>query len=253
MRTKYIAGNWKMHKTVNEAVMLADALVKALGSLKDRKLMVAPPFTALAAVGARLRGSNILLGAQNMGPEEQGAHTGEVSVLMLRDVGVQAVILGHSERRHTYKEWDGLINRKLRLALAGGLEVILCVGETQEERDGGVTRKVVEGQLAGGLEGVSEPELARVTVAYEPVWAIGTGKTATPADADEVHRHIRSWISGRFNNRAAEQLVIQYGGSVKPANAAELMAMQNIDGFLVGGASLTAENFVPIVAYDKGR
>jgi triosephosphate isomerase len=253
MRTKYIAGNWKMHKTVNEAVMLADALVKALGGLKNRKLMVAPPFTALAAVGARLRGSSILLGAQNMGPEQQGAHTGEVSVLMLRDVGVQAVILGHSERRHTYKEWDELINRKLRLALASGLEVILCVGETQEERDGGVTRKVVEAQLSGGLEGVSEGELPRVTVAYEPVWAIGTGKTATPADADEVHRRIRSWIAGRFSAQAAEELVIQYGGSVKPANAAELMAMPNIDGFLVGGASLTAENFVPIATYDKGR
>ena len=253
MRTKYIAGNWKMHKTVNEAVMLADSLVKGLAGLKNRKLMVAPPFTALAAVGARLRGSGILLGAQNMGPEEQGAHTGEVSVLMLRDVGVQAVILGHSERRHTYKEWDALVNRKLRLALRHGLEVILCVGETQEERDRGVTKEVVVAQLAGGLEGVTEAELAKVTVAYEPVWAIGTGKTATPADADEVHKHIRSLIASSFSARAAGELVIQYGGSVKPANAAELMAKPDIDGFLVGGASLAAESFVPIAAYDRGR
>ena len=253
MRTKYIAGNWKMHKTVVESVALADALAVSLAGMKDRKIMVAPAFTALGPVGLRLAGSGILLGAQNMGPEEQGAHTGEVSVLMLKDLGVQVVILGHSERRHTYLEWDELINRKLRLALGHGLEVILCVGETQEERDSGVTREVVERQLGAGLEGVVEAELARVTVAYEPVWAIGTGKTATPADADEVHRHIRSLITARFSSRAAEGLVIQYGGSVKPGNAAELMAQENIDGFLVGGASLTAENFVPIAAYDKGR
>ncbi len=253
MRKKYFAGNWKMHKTVSEAVALADALVKALAGEKGRKLMVAPAFTALAAVGTRLAGSGILLGAQNMGPEELGAHTGEVSALMLRDLGVQAVILGHSERRHTYKEWDELINRKLRLALRHGLEVILCVGETQEERDGGATRKVVERQLAGGLDGVGEADLARITVAYEPVWAIGTGKTATPADADEVHRHLRSLVAARFGKRAAEELIIQYGGSVKPANAAELMARENIDGFLVGGASLAAESFAAIVQFDRGK
>jgi triosephosphate isomerase len=171
----------------------------------------------------------------------------------LKDLGVQAVILGHSERRHTYLESDGLINRKLRLALKHGLEVILCVGETQEERDGGVTRAVVERQLGAGLEGVAEAELARITVAYEPVWAIGTGKTATPADADEVHRHIRSLIAARFGKQAAEDLLIQYGGSVKPANAAELMSRENIDGFLVGGAALAADSFVPIVRYDRGK
>jgi triosephosphate isomerase len=253
MRRKYIAGNWKMHKTVAESVALADALAVSLAGMKDRKIMVAPAFTALGPVGLRIAGSGILLGAQNMGPEEQGAHTGEVSVLMLKDVGVQAVILGHSERRHTYREWDELINRKLRLALKHGLEVILCVGETQEERDRGVTREVVERQLGGGLEGVSEADLSRVTVAYEPVWAIGTGKTATPADADEVHRHIRALIAARFGKRAAEEQVIQYGGSVKPGNAAELMGRENIDGFLVGGASLAAESFVPIVRFDRGK
>jgi len=253
MRKKYIAGNWKMHKTASESVALADALAVSLAGMKDRKIMIAPAFTALSAVGLRIAGSGILLGAQNMGPEEQGAHTGEVSVLMLKDLGVQAVILGHSERRHTYLEGDGLVNRKLRLALRHGLEVILCVGETQEERDGGVTRAVVERQLGAGLEGVVEADLSRITVAYEPVWAIGTGKTATPADADEVHSHIRSLIAARFGKRAAEELIIQYGGSVKPANAAELMSRENIDGFLVGGAALSADSFVPIVRYDRGK
>jgi len=166
---------------------------------------------------------------------------------------VQAVILGHSERRHAYLEGDALINRKVGLALKHGLEVILCVGETQEERDRGVTREVVERQIGAGLEGVAAAELPRVTVAYEPVWAIGTGKTATPADADEVHRHIRALIEARYGKRTAEELTIQYGGSVKPANAAELMGRENIDGFLVGGASLAAESFVPIVRYDRGK
>jgi triosephosphate isomerase len=253
MRRKYIAGNWKMHKTVAESVALADALAVSLAGMKDRKIMVAPAFTALGPVGLRLAGSGILLGAQNMGPEEQGAHTGEVSVLMLKDLGVQVVILGHSERRHIYREWDELINRKLRLALRHGLEVVLCVGETQEERDRGVTREVVERQLGGGLEGVSGAELARVTVAYEPVWAIGTGKTATPADAEEVHRQIRTLIAARYGARAAEELIIQYGGSVKPANAAELLGRENVDGLLVGGASLTAESFVPIARFDRGK
>jgi len=253
MRKKYIAGNWKMHKTVSESVALADALAVSLAGMKDRKIMIAPAFTALGAVGLRIAGSGIMLGAQNMGPEEQGAHTGEVSALMLKDLGVQVVILGHSERRHTYLEWDELINRKLRLALRHGLEVILCVGETQEERDSGVTREVVERQLGGGLDGVLETDLARITVAYEPVWAIGTGKTATPADADEVHRHIRSLIASRFGRQAAEELLIQYGGSVKPANAAELMGRENIDGFLVGGAALSAESFVAIARFDRGK
>ncbi len=253
MRRKYIAGNWKMHKTVSESVALADALAVALAGLKDRRIMIAPAFTALGPVGLRIAGSGILLGAQNMGPEEQGAHTGEVSVLMLKDLGVQVVILGHSERRHTYREWDELINRKLRLALRHGLEVILCVGETQEERDKGVTRGVVERQLGGGLEGVGEADLPRVTVAYEPVWAIGTGKTATPADAEEVHRHIRGLIAARYGRRAAEEQIIQYGGSAKAANAAELLGQEDVDGLLVGGASLASESFVPIVRFDRGK
>jgi len=252
MRIKFIAGNWKMNKTVGEAASLADALAKALAGAK-RKIMVAPPFTALSAVGTRLRGTGILLGAQNCGPEEQGAHTGEVSVPMLKDVGVQVVILGHSERRHIYKEWDELINKKLRLVLGQGLEAVLCVGETQEEREQGVTNKVVGQQLESGLQGVSERELGRVTVAYEPVWAIGTGKTATPADANAVHRFIRAKIAEKYSQKAADELVIQYGGSVKPGNATELMAMPDIDGFLVGGASLSPDSFISIVQFDRGR
>jgi triosephosphate isomerase len=252
MRIKFIAGNWKMNKTVGEAVSLADALAKALAGAK-RKIMVAPPFTALSAVGTRLRGTGILLGAQNCGPEEQGAHTGEVSVPMLKDVGVQVVILGHSERRHIYKEWDELINKKLRLVLGQGLEAVLCVGETQEEREQGVTNKVVGQQLESGLQGVSERELGRVTVAYEPVWAIGTGKTATPADANAVHRFIRAKIAEKYSQKAADELVIQYGGSVKPGNATELMGMPDIDGFLVGGASLSPDSFISIVQFDRGR
>jgi triosephosphate isomerase len=252
MRARFIAGNWKMHKTVGEAVGLVDALIKALTG-ERKKIMLAPPFTALSAVGARLRGTGILLGAQNCGPEEQGAHTGEVSVLMLKDVGVQVVILGHSERRHIYKEWDALINRKLRLAIRHGLEVVLCVGETQEQREAGITNRIVGQQLLSGLEGVTDEELTRITIAYEPVWAIGTGKTATPDDADEVHRFIRSQLAEKYSRQAGEDLVIQYGGSVKPGNATELMAMPNIDGFLVGGASLTADQFIPIVQFDRGR
>jgi len=250
MRQPFLAGNWKMHKTVAEAVELSRELVTQLSN-SSNKLMIAPPFTALSAVGAAIQGSNLLLGAQNMGPELEGAHTGEVSVVMLRDLGVHVVILGHSERRHSYGEDDALINRKVTLALEEGLEVILCVGETIDERKANRVEAVVETQLSGGLVGVSEENLTRVTIAYEPVWAIGTGLTATPEDADAVHRFIRSWCSTAYSSQAAESLVIQYGGSVKPGNVADLMAMDNIDGALVGGASLKAETFVPIAAFNR--
>jgi len=250
MRQPFLAGNWKMHKTVAEAVELSRELVTQLSN-SSNKLMIAPPFTALSAVGAAIQGSNLLLGAQNMGPELEGAHTGEVSVVMLRDLGVHVVILGHSERRHSYGEDDALINRKVTLALEEGLEVILCVGETIDERKANRVEAVVETQLSGGLVGVSEENLTRVTIAYEPVWAIGTGLTATPEDADAVHRFIRSWCGTAYSSQAAESLVIQYGGSVKPGNVADLMAMDNIDGALVGGASLKAETFVPIAAFNR--
>ncbi|MEE8589846.1 MAG: triose-phosphate isomerase [Spirochaetia bacterium] len=251
MRTPYIAGNWKMHKTRAEAKDLARELVRTLDR-EAKKVMIAPAFTALESVKTCLEGSHILLGAQNMGSEEQGAHTGEVSVLMLKDLGVDVVILGHSERRHKYGEPDELINRKVELALSHGLDVVLCVGETLEQRESGVTTKTVEEQMRRDLEGVAEEGLAKVTIAYEPVWAIGTGRTATPKDADDTHRFIRDLMSRMYSAKAADAMVIQYGGSVKPNNAAELMGMENIDGLLVGGASLTADSFVPIVRYDAG-
>jgi len=250
MRRSYIAGNWKMHKTVSEAVALATELVQAVRG-SPHKIMVAPPFTALSAVSAALAGSGILLGAQNMSLAVEGAHTGEISVRMLKDLGVRVVILGHSERRHSYGESDTMINEKVKLAIAEGLEAILCVGETLDEREAGSVEKVVGGQLAGGLADVSNDQLVSVTIAYEPVWAIGTGKTATPGDADAVHQYIRQWFADSYGGDTAESMVIQYGGSVKPDNIASLMEMENIDGALVGGASLKAETFVPIVAYNK--
>lgn len=250
MRKPFVAGNWKMYKTIKEAVELAGSLSEALASEK-KKVMIAPPFTALAAVHEVLKSSNILLGAQNMGPVEEGAHTGEISVKMLKDVGVSVVILGHSERRHVYKEPDHLINEKVKLALSNRMEVILCVGETLKEREDGIPENVVENQLINGLNGLKEKQLDSIVIAYEPVWAIGTGKTAMPEDADKMHSYIRKILEKRFSKKAAESMVIQYGGSVKQGNVRELMNMENIDGALVGGASLKAETFIPIVQFDK--
>jgi len=250
MRNLFIAGNWKMHKTNGEAVALARSLVSALAGM-NLKVMIAPAFTALSSVAEVLKSTSILLGAQNMGPQEMGAHTGEVSVLMLKEVGVSVVILGHSERRHLYGEADELINRKVRLALKHGLEAILCVGETLEQRESGVTKRIVEEQLKRGLSGVAAEEMKRLVIAYEPVWAIGSGKTATPRDADEVHAFIRKIVSELYSPSCAQELIIQYGGSVKAENAAELMRMNNIDGLLVGGASLSADSFSRIVKYES--
>ena len=250
MRKIFIAGNWKMHKTIEEAQALARVLITASRAADGKKkIMIAPPFTSLSAVNRVIEGTNLLLGAQNMGPEEKGAHTGEISIGMLTDVGVSVVILGHSERRHVYQEGDELINRKVRLALKHELEIILCVGETLDERESGVTTQVVEAQVKKGLDGISEEQLNKVTIAYEPVWAIGTGKTATPQDADDTHLYIRDLLSRLYSRARADELVIQYGGSVKPHNAGELMRMSNIDGLLVGGASLVAEDFMKIVNY----
>ncbi|MDR2660049.1 MAG: triose-phosphate isomerase [Spirochaetaceae bacterium] len=247
-RNYFIAGNWKMHKTRSEAATLAKELVAGLKDGKH-KYLVAPSFTALETVSAIVKGSNILLGAQNCAAEEQGAHTGEVSVLQLKDVGVQTIILGHSERRHIYKEDDELINRKMRLALKHGFEVILCVGELLEEREAGKAEAVCKHQTVEGLKGISAADMPRVTIAYEPVWAIGTGKTATPEDADAIHAYIRSVVSELYGVDAAKKLIIQYGGSVKAENTAALMAKENIDGALVGGASLKADTFIPIAKF----
>jgi triosephosphate isomerase len=237
-----------MHKTRAEAVELAKALVEQLKDGKH-KYLVAPSFTSLEAVGAVVKGTNIRLGAQDCAFEEQGAHTGEVSVLQLKDLGVQTIILGHSERRHVYKEDDALINKKVKLALRHGFEVILCIGELLEEREAGKVEAVCEAQTVKGLEGVSEADLANIVIAYEPVWAIGTGKTATPDDAEAVHAFVRKVIARLYGQAAGEKIIIQYGGSVKPDNAAQLMAKENIDGALVGGAALKPDTFVPIAKF----
>lgn len=232
-----------------EAGDLARQLRELLGGVTHR-VMVAPPFTAIETVAGVLSGSSILVGAQNMAPAASGAHTGEIAPLMLKDAGATVVILGHSERRHSYGETDKLINQKVHLALQESLEVILCVGETLEEREAGRVDAVVEEQIRGGLDGIGGPALSQVTIAYEPVWAIGTGRTATPDDADAVHASIRSIISRLYDDDAAGKMVIQYGGSVKPDNVAGLMSRDNIDGALVGGASLKVDSFVPIVQFD---
>jgi triosephosphate isomerase len=250
MRTPFIAGNWKMHKNIEEACALAGELAEKLKDIDGMRVMIAPPFTALSAVSSVLRGSLIELGAQNMASAEKGAHTGEVSADMLKDVGVTYVIIGHSERRHIYGEKDQLINAKLKLALAKGLKPILCVGETLEERERGIAFKVVEEQVKKGLQDVGGGDIKNVTIAYEPVWAIGTGKTATPEDADDMHVFIRKLITELYDKTVADSLIIQYGGSVKPNNIRELMAKDNIDGALVGGASLEGESFIPIVNYN---
>ena len=250
MRKKYIAGNWKMHKTIDEAKSLAAELKAGLSGC-PYTLMVAPPFTAISAVAGVLKGSNILVGAQNMASVESGAHTGEISVVMLKDIGVDTVILGHSERRHTYGESDSLINEKVKLALSHKMDVVFCVGEKIEERESGAAEKVVESQILKGLKDISEDNFANITIAYEPVWAIGTGKTATPEDADAMHQFIRNVLGKTYSSAVAESVIIQYGGSVKPGNAADLLNKENIDGALVGGASLKSEDFIAIANFGE--
>ena len=247
-RPYYIAGNWKMHMTCAESAALATALVRELKDGKHRYL-IAPSFTALQTVAGIVKGTNVALGAQNCAAEEFGAHTGEVSPLQLKDLGVRTVILGHSERRHLYHEGDELINAKVKLALKHGLETILCVGELLSEREAGRAEEVCRDQTLKGLAGVDAADLDRLVIAYEPVWAIGTGKTATPEDAQAIHAFIRKVFAGMYGEGAAEKLLIQYGGSVKAENAAALMSMPDIDGALVGGASLKPETFVPIAKF----
>jgi triosephosphate isomerase len=246
-RRPYIAGNWKMNTSRASAVALAKTLAGSIGKLAQVDLAVCPPFVYLADVGAALAGSRIALGAQDMFYEDNGAFTGEVSGEMLKDVGCRTVILGHSERRHVIGETDETINRKVVKALGDGLEVIFCVGELLEERQSGRTSDVVSRQVKIGLEGVSREHLRAVTIAYEPVWAIGTGVNATPAQAQEVHAMIRELLARAYDAAVAEATRIQYGGSVKPSNAAELLNQADVDGALVGGASLKAADFTAIV------
>jgi triosephosphate isomerase len=246
-RKPFIAGNWKMNTSRKSAVALASELVERIGSLESVDLAVCPPSVYLSDVAAAIRGSRIQLGAQNMFYENDGAFTGEVSGQMLKDVGCRHVILGHSERRHVIGESDEVINRKVLKALADGLGVIFCVGELLEERKAGKTLEVVRRQVRIGLEGVSRQQAAAVTIAYEPVWAIGTGLTASPQQAQEVHAMIRDLLAQAYDRPLAETVRIQYGGSVKPSNAADLLNQPDVDGALVGGASLKAEDFAAIV------
>ncbi|MEI6970495.1 MAG: triose-phosphate isomerase [bacterium] len=246
MRKPIVAGNWKMYKTVDEAVALASAVKLELQNFTEAEVIICPPFTALKAVGDALQGSYIKLGAQNMHWEKEGAFTGEISPAMLRSVFCHYVILGHSERRALFNETNEAVNRKVKAALAAGLKPIVCVGETLAEREAGRTNEVVRTQLEGGLAGI-ETGASGIILAYEPVWAIGTGKTASPAQAQEVHAFLRSTLAKIFGDNAAANIRIQYGGSVKPANARELFSQPDIDGGLIGGAALEARSFVEIV------
>ena len=248
-RTPFIAGNWKMHKTVAATRTHLAALRREVEGVAGVDIAVAPPYTALAAAAEAVVGSRIRIGAQNMFAGEEGAFTGEISPVMLRDLGVDLVILGHSERRALFHEGDELVARKVATALAHDLTPVVCVGETREQRERGETEAVVTGQLRGALGGLQAGDGEQLVIAYEPVWAIGTGETATPADAQEMCAHIRSHIAQTFGAEAAASVRIQYGGSVKPGNAPELMAQPDVDGALVGGASLDADDFARIVKY----
>jgi triosephosphate isomerase len=248
-RRKLIAGNWKMNKTIPEALALVRELKGLVASVPgDRvEVAVAPPFVSLLAAAAELQGSAVKLAGQNCHWEASGAFTGEVSAQMLKDVGCAYVIVGHSERRQFFGETDETVNKRARAVLGAGMTPILCVGETLAEREAGRTLEVVERQVAGALKGFQAAEVSGFVLAYEPVWAIGTGRTATSAQAQEVHRAIRDQLSRLYDPGTADQVRIQYGGSVKPDNAAELLGQPDVDGALVGGASLKAGDFAAIV------
>ena len=248
-RKPVIAGNWKMFKTQREVVRTIQGLREKVDGHSAVEVVVCPTSTGLAAAAEALEGSTIQLGAQNVHWEDEGAFTGEISVSMLQDVGCQYVILGHSERRQFFHETDEIIAKKLQKVLTTSLTPILCVGEMLDEREAGRVEEVILGQLAGDLAGLTEELVSRIIVAYEPVWAIGTGKTATPEVAEDVHRMIREWLRNTYSESLSGGLRILYGGSVKPGNIADLMAQPDIDGALVGGASLDADSFAKIVKY----
>ena len=247
VRRPLVAANWKMNKLVGEAVETAEALKPLVAGVAGVEVVVCPTFPALAAVGKALEGSNIAMGGQNCYLEEDGAFTGEVSPQMLADVGCTWVIIGHSERRSLFAEGDEFLNAKLKYALASGLKVMFCIGETLSQREGGYMEAVLTLQVTSGLAGLDEAQFAQLAVAYEPVWAIGTGETASPEQAEEAHVLVRGLVENQFGGTVADALRIQYGGSVKPENAAELMGQPNVDGALVGGASLDAAKFAAIV------
>ena len=247
VRKPFIAGNWKMNTTRSSAVALARELKASIGSIDGVDLAVIPPSVYLSAVSEVLSNDSIAVGAQNMYFEQKGAFTGEISAAMLKDVGCRYVLLGHSERRHVFGETDELINKKILKALTEGLEVIFAVGELLQQREAGETTEVVTRQITNGLIGVDAAGAANITIAYEPVWAIGTGRTATPEQAQEVHAMIRGLVGDLYDDATGEAMRIQYGGSVTPDNATDLLAQKDVDGALVGGASLKAEDFTTIV------
>jgi triosephosphate isomerase len=250
-RLPFIAGNWKMNKTIEESLDLVGRLKASLQDIEGVEVAVAPPFTALYAVSEALRGSSIRLAAQNLFYEEKGAFTGEISPLMLKEIGCQYVIIGHSERRHFFGETEETVNRRIKAAFRQNLKPILCVGESLREREMRQTFSVIDKQLQGGLKDVLNKEMGNMVIAYEPVWAIGTGKTATPEQAEEVHRFIRGGLEKLYSQEIAEEVRIQYGGSVTPENIKGLMSQKNIDGALVGGASLKSETFSKIVNFKE--
>jgi triosephosphate isomerase len=251
MRRPIIVGNWKMHKTSAEAVALVKALNASIAQIQDVDVGVAPPHTALTAVAEALRGAAIFVAAQNMHWEPQGAFTGEISAAMLTDVGCKRVIIGHSERRQYFAETDATVNRKLKAALNARLDPILCIGETLEQREGNATFGVLEHQIRQGLAEIPADATQRIVVAYEPIWAIGTGQTATPAQAQEVHAFIRSLLGALYGKALADEVRIQYGGSVNAGNIDALMTQPDVDGALVGGASLEASSFAQIVSFQR--
>ena len=250
-RRPLIAGNWKMFKTCSEAVEAAGQLAKLVAMISDVDVMIAPQFTALAPVSDVVRGSRVSLGAQNLFWETEGAYTGEISSVMLVSVGCKYVIIGHSERRQYFDETDETVNKKIKAAIKNDLVPVLCVGESEKERESKETFSVLDKQVKKGIEGFSSDDLETLVIAYEPVWAIGTGKTATTDQAQEAHQFLRSVLEKSFGNMLAKSIRILYGGSVKPNNIAELMAMPDIDGALVGGASLDPETFSKIVHFNK--
>jgi triosephosphate isomerase len=251
MRMPLMAANWKMHKTTSEAFKFVDELTVALADVSAREVLICPPFTALYALGRMIRksGAPIKLGGQNLYPAEQGAYTGEISPAMLKDANCSYVIVGHSERRQYFRESNEFVNRKARIALDHGLTPVICVGESLDQREAGQAEEVVAAQVQACLEGFSAKEVASLVIAYEPIWAIGTGRTATPGDAQAMHATIRGLVAEQHGAAAADGLRILYGGSVKPANVDSLMAKPDIDGALVGGASLQVESFGRIVKY----
>ncbi len=251
-RTPLVCGNWKLHKTIAESIALANDIKNAVAVVRDVEVAIAPVYTALYPVGRKLEGSAVALAAQDCFWEDQGAYTGEVSVSLLKDVGCAYIIVGHSERRQLFGELDAAVAQKAKAILKHGLSPIVCVGETLAERDAGETFGRIGVQLEGSLSGITATDGARVVLAYEPVWAIGTGRTATPQQAEEVHVFIRARIVDRWGPEVADRVRIQYGGSVKPDNAKQLLEQPNIDGALVGGASLKSDDFLKIVKYRQG-